>query len=499
MSRIKTRIVFSALLTAAALAAGCYRNDVPRAAGAPPATQAAAAAPQAAQPSKPPPVATSFPVGNLETAPQPVPQSSTRPAPPVPVRTLESLAAAAKASEFKLPPLEEGKIAAAGIRKLTGRHVTLYTDLPIAAEIDELPAVFDAAVPLWAEYFAVPPAQTADWQLVGCVMKDKDRFVGAGLYPERLPDFPHGYSQGSQFWLYDQPSGYYRRHLMLHEGTHCFMHRWLGGEGPPWYMEGIAELLATHRWANGTLALGVMPATKEELPYWGRVKIVKDEVAEGRGLTLQQIMLFDVRAHLRQEPYGWCWAAAAFLDQHPQTQAAFRELKSRSSDRTLDFSQQFLDRLKPQWPAISRDWTLFVQDCDYGYDFARAAVVHKAAQPLPAGGASVTVDAARGWQSSGIAVEAGKTYAISASGRFDVAQEPRPWPCEAGGVTIRYHAGRPLGMLLASVELAEATPVGAGITLMPAGSGTLYFKINEAASGLADNRGSLSVSVRPVP
>jgi hypothetical protein len=264
-------------------------------------------------------------------------------------------------------------------------------------------------------------------------------------------------------------------------------------------MEGIAELLATHRWTSGKLALGIMPATREELPYWGRVKIVKDELAAGRGLSLPQIMQYDSRAHLRQEPYGWCWAAAAFLDLHPLTQAKFRDLKSQSSDRTLDFSQKFVERLRPQWTAISEDWSQFVQECDYGYDFARAAVVHRPSVALPAAGATVTVDAARGWQSSGLVVEAGRRYEIAASGRFQVGNQPRPWPCEAGGVTIRYHAGRPLGQLLASVDLADAVTVGAGATLSPAASGTLYFKINEAAGGLADNSGGLSVSVRNSP
>jgi len=419
------------------------------------------------------------------------------PAPPVPLQTPAELAERAKAEEFALPALDEGKIAAAGIRKLAGRHITLYTDLPAGAEIEELPAAFDAAVPLWAAYFGVAADKLADWKLVGSVMSGKERFLGAGLYSERLPDFPHGYSQGGQLWLYDQPSGYYRRHLLLHEGTHCFMNRWLGGAGPPWYMEGIAELLATHRWGGGKLTLGIMPATKAELPYWGRVKIVKDELKDGRGLTLQQIMLFDAHAHLRQEPYGWCWAAAAFLDAHPLTQAAFRDLKLQVSDRSIDFSKKFLERLREQWPAIGQDWTLFVQECDYGYDFARAAVVYKPAQPLPASGTSVVVDVARGWQASGVTVEAGKSYSISATGRYEVAKQPQVWPCEAGGVTIRYHAGRPLGMLLASIDLRDFAEIGAAATLKPTRSGPLYFKINEATSGLADNSGTLSVSIRP--
>ena len=56
--------------------------------------------------------------------------------------------------------VDEAKVQAAGIRKLVGRHIVLYTDLPSKPEIDSLPAVFDKAVPQWAEYFGVDPAKT---------------------------------------------------------------------------------------------------------------------------------------------------------------------------------------------------------------------------------------------------------------------------------------------------------------------------------------------------
>ena len=249
------------------------------------------------------------------------------------------LAALARADEFDLPRLDEGRIRAAGIRRLEGKHITLYTDLPAAKDVDELPRVFDAAVPLWCGYFGIDPAKAAQWKLVGSVMKEKEPYVATELYPASLPDFPHGYSMGSQVWVYEQPSDYYRRHLLLHEGTHAFMARWLGGGGPPWYMEGMAELLGTHQWSGSKLTLGVMPKTREEVPYWGRVKIVKDDMAAGKGKSLQEIMQYDSRAHLQVEAYGWCWAAAAFLDQHPLTQAAFRELKADTRTRSLAFSR----------------------------------------------------------------------------------------------------------------------------------------------------------------
>jgi len=272
----------------------------------------------------------------------------------------------------------------------------------------------------------------------------------------------------------------------------------------------MGELLGTHRWQDGRLTLGVMPRTKDEVPYWGRVKIVKDELAAGRGMSLIDILRYDSRAHLRTEPYGWCWAAAAFFDQHPLTQEAFRALKADTSDWTVEFSKRFYERLKDRWPEITEDWQLFVHEIDYGYDVARAAVVRKPAAALPAGGAAITVAADRGWQASGFRVQAGQEYRLVARGRFEIKSDGGRWPCEAGGVTIRYAAGRPLGMLLAAVgdlegeppaktPLASPQPIGLAGAIKPERSGTLYLKINEPAGGLADSSGSLTVRLTPEP
>jgi hypothetical protein len=118
----------------------------------------------------------------------------------------------------------------------------------------------------------------------------------------------------------------------------------------------------------------------------------------------------------------------------------------------------------------------------------------------------VSVAADRGWQSAGVQLQAGKTYSISASGQFTVAGGEKPWSCEAGGVTIRYHNGRPLGMLLGAVRgdngqsspapLAAGQPIGLTGRFTPEESGTLYLSINEASSGLNDNRGALSISIQ---
>ena len=405
-----------------------------------------------------------------------------------------------------LPKIDDRQVQAIGIRKVVGKHLTLYTDLPAGQEVDELPAVFDLAVPQWCDYFAVDRAWLARWHVVGCVMTAKDRFQQAGLLPANVPEFLHGFQIGSQVWLREQPSAYYRRHLLLHEGTHAFMHEVLGGTGPPWYAEGMAELFGTHRWHDGQLTLRYLPRTREEVPEWGRVKIVRDDYAASRGLSLDEVMKYGPRAHLETGPYGWCWAATTFLDSHPRSQTKFRELRRNVKDSSLEFSRRFFKSLQTDWRDLAEEWQIIVAEIDYGYDVARAAVERKPAVPLPAKGITVRIAANRGWQSSGIQLAADKKYRIRAAGRFQIAGEPKPWWCEPGGVTIRYYQQRPLGMVLASVTddtqpLKEVTPlispepIGFDRTLTFRRAGTLYLRINESPAGLADNSGEIQVRI----
>jgi hypothetical protein len=413
-----------------------------------------------------------------------------------------------KLGEFPpLPRLDDAKLKAQGLRKLVGKHLTLVTDVA-EPEIDELTTIFDQAVPQWAKYFDVEIAKTESWQIVGYLLKDKDqatKFADAGCLPADLPPFLNGYQKGAEFWLYDQPT-YYRRHLLLHEGTHAYMAHFLGGGGPPWFSEGMAELLATHSWKNSKLLLNIMPAHKNDVPFWGRVKIVQLELAANRGMMPIDIMKYSNHAHLKTEPYGWSWAAAYFFDRHPLTNKAFRELNKNVSNRSLDFSRDFYNQLLPQWPAIQQDWQLFTTEIDYGYDLPRAIVLHTpAGEPLPAAGKKCKIAADRGWQSSGVAVEAGKTYRLTAGGRYQVAQQPQPWECEPNGITLRYYQGQPLGMLLAAVSdprdstgsLLKWQGVGSKTEFQAEKAGTLYFRVNENPAGLSDNAGHVAVEVEP--
>ncbi len=404
-------------------------------------------------------------------------------------------------------PSDEAKLRQAGIRSLAGAHLTLYTDLPPVGAVDELPRVFDQAVGQWCRYFQIPPERVARWRLTGYLMDDRERFRQAGLLPDDLPKFLPGLHKGHQLWLDNQPSDYYRRHLLLHEGTHGFMHWALGGVGPPWYAEGVAELLATHRWCDGQLKLGHFPATKEEVPHWGRIKIVQDELAARRGMTLGQVMSYDAEAYVRVEPYGWCWAAAALLDGHPSYQTRFRALASHVRMSGTELTSRCQHELGGDQRELDEQWQLFLTNMEYGYDFAREAVSYAPGLELPTQGAELAIAADRGWQSTGFRLRAGVPYHITASGRYQIAVQREIWWCEPGGVTIRYYRGRPLGMLVGQVRpdlpgpglspLTEPEPIGLSHTMKPDHDGTLYLRINDSPAEWSDNRGELRVSIVP--
>jgi len=401
-------------------------------------------------------------------------------------------------------PIDDAKVAAAGIRKITSQHLVLYTDVAEEADIEDLPEIFSIAVAQWCHYFGIDPLHVADWQMTGFLMQERNRFEGAGLLPADLPPFLNGYQRGMYLWAYQQPDAYYRRHLLLHEGVHGFMHQFLGGIGPPWYAEGMAELLATHRWQEGQIQVAYMPRDRSETPGWGRIRIVQDELQAGRGMMPISIMNYGPQAHLQNEPYGWCWALAAFLDGHPDYRERFRSLHHRI--RHADLTQACQELFASDWIDLNEQWQIFVVDLDYGYDLERAAVQRKPVTSLPPGGAAVVLDADRGWQSTGIRLEAGTTYRLTASGRYQVAQNNGVWWCEPGGVTIQYYRGQPLGLLVGAIRdesqpltglspLTRPEPVGLSLEWTPQTSGTLYLKINESPARLADNQGELTIRI----
>jgi hypothetical protein len=396
------------------------------------------------------------------------------------------------------------RLQAAGLRVLEGQHVRLVTDLAPSKAVDELPAVFDAAVPQWAAYFGMN-AEAVRGRWLAVVMADRQQVGALGLLPTDNVEFVNGYAKGYEFWLVEQPSDYYLRHLLLHEGTHAFMQTQLGGCGAPWYMEGMAELLGTHRWQDGRLELGVMPASREASPMWGRIKVIRDAAAAGDSWPLERVLAVDNSRSLEVDQYAWTWALAKLLDSHPRFQAPFRALREHVADPK--FNERFRAAFAESWSELDLEWNAYVAALDYGYDVPRMAMVHREASPIGDAGGRVKIVADRGWQSTGWQLLAGQSYRLSARGRYQIADDGRPWPCEPAGVTIEYHDGQPLGARLGALapgdgenaSFARPAIIGSGATLRPARDAVLYVRVNDSPAKLNDNAGELSLEIVLAP
>lgn len=409
------------------------------------------------------------------------------------------------------PQHDDARAAELGIQRYESRRLLLYADIdPEAAR--QLPPLMDRAFDALEAYFGpMPPARDgAAYQMTGYIMAERDRFLAAGMLPEQaLESLVHGVHRGQEFWMNEQEYDYYRRHLLIHEGTHCFMMVQPGHRPPVWYLEGMAEYFGTHRPNEEGVEFGVMPHDRERFVGFGRIEMIREAVEEGRLLSVTEVVRLTDADFVasRTEPYAWSWALCKFLDQHPRYRERFRQLAPHLVG--YDFDRLHHELFAPDLPILAVEWELFVRNIEYGYDIPRAAIDFLRGEPLPPGAAiAADVRADAGWQASGIWVEEGQPYELQADGEVVLAGQPKPWISQPHGISIRYSQGKPIGRLVAAIQ-SESPPgpngegalwhvidVGTESVVTPPASGTLYLRVNDFWSELSDNTGEYRVTVR---
>jgi hypothetical protein len=407
--------------------------------------------------------------------------------------------------------IDEERVRAAGIRRLFGKHLVIYTDVPSDDLIDELPGVFDLAVNQWCDVFAVAENRSARWKMRGYLMVDEnslEKFARAGLKPDSVPYFQAGFQRHHDLWLYLQPGDYYTRHLLIHEGTHAFMEWFLNGYGPAWYSEGMAELLGVHRWRDGKLKIGYQLNDRREAEYWGRVKRVREERGTVNAMSLSDVLNIPPNSFKDVRYYAWSWAGCQFLSNHPRSKADFKKLFHQTKLGPQGFNERLLRNLRDDWQILQRDWLLYVHEIDYGFDIERGRI-HEAKKAKS--GFQIRADV--GWQTA-VSVSKGDRIRVVGKGRFVVGKSigsdgnEHAWPCESNGITIQYNQGRPLGILLAGIldvdaaniesqvaGLKEPMLVGSQHEFVADRDGMLCFRINESPAKMNDNQGTLEVLV----
>lgn len=440
-----------------------------------------------------------------------------------------------------------------------GRYLRLITDLPDSPACDQWVAAFDAAVPQWLDYWGRDETSLSDWRVTVYVIADRTKFQRAGYLPDSLPPFEHGFQRRDQIWIYHQNADYYNRHLLLHEGSHALAWHLFGELGPPWFAEGTAEWLGTHRWPQTAEAaasarptvpdgfeVGIVPANRQSAGGWGRIELIRDQAAAGQVPSFLSVMQLDDTAHRSVQSYAWSWLAMLLCESYPEYQRALRaQLPTDDNDRSRSLRQlnrRLFGELRGDWQQLTARWSLLALDIDYGWqaEHQRFAWPRRLPPKLTAD-SEFSLATNRGWQPTPVRLEAGQTVELTASGRYLLRQKPaiaadysqqiiphvagtadrsptaadqtisqRPWHSEADGITIQHYRGRPLGQLIACLLPVDVDPnapylpqptvvaVGSSSQLTASGECLLLLKINEPPGEYGDNQGQLEIRVQPM-
>ncbi|MEZ6132708.1 MAG: hypothetical protein R3C59_28915 [Planctomycetaceae bacterium] len=427
------------------------------------------------------------------------------------------------------PDINEERLRQAGVQRYEGRRLILLSDLP-ADDVRHLPELADGLFTALEAHFGSLPEATdqSPFQVTGCLIGDEDRFRRAGLMPDEGFTFKHGRHRNYEFWMYNPKTDYYRRHLLLHEFTHCFMTCESGmlNIPPLWYIEGMAEFFATHQRRDDVVApepqmnYGVLPAGFEGFDGWGRISemrrsyqrhstVANEPMTMLNIAPLSEVMPRDVGPYFESDfHYASAWALCWMLNRHPTYRDAFRPLAQiRTQKPFRETVNSICDSLQPR---LSIDWLLFVEDLIEGYDTQRSWPQHAAdsvtISELTANGPlNRTLSAENGWQDTGLRLKPTESVRISCEGRYQINQTSKPWISEPQGVSIEYVRDLPLGQVIAILvgadgeSLSQCHSVGRTADITSSFAASLWLQINDTSNSRGNNTGHTQITLTAVP
>jgi hypothetical protein len=394
-----------------------------------------------------------------------------------------------------------------GFQQIKSEHMTLVTDLELNSELRNWPVYLDQAIEQWKQIFKPEPSKLLRLHATVYLVGDRTKWNGTGLLNE-VPFLQDGFQLGNKLYVVEQPSEFYRRMLFLHEATHWIMYEWLGGAGSPWLMEGMADYLSTHQLQNDRVSLGYFPVVAEEVPSWGRILQVQNSMQQNTAPRLSDILAFSDMRQRRMDRYCWSWAAVYFFDHHPEHGEDFRALYRGQLDYSLAASKQLKDLLADDWNKISIQWRCFLDDLEFGYSprlmlrWGDANLETLKSDQVR----RVSIQADRGWQSTGVVLEPGDKVSINASGSVKVMRfsNGESWLATPKGISVEYHRGNKLGALigvLAPLDVEQPSEVWSRVLVGSQGEfqatqrSCLLLRVNDSVAGVSDNSGEFAIEL----
>lgn len=426
---------------------------------------------------------------------------------------------AVHAAEFRLPDdrrkLDAATLNECGLQIVESRRLILVTDLPLDA-VRDLPPLADALFDELERQMGqlVPNMAGTDFQVTGFLIDAKERFEKANVLPPEQFAFRHGRHLGYQFWMNNQTSAYYRRHLLLHEFVHCFMMCEHGMQNIPplWFTEGIAEYFATHQLEKviSQSRFGILPPTVDGFEGWGRIAEIRDGSSatlrnNARSMSLEEVLHPATRSFADESNYAHAWAIVWLMRNHPNLKEPFADFNRVRTDQDFRTASDKIPAFT--WKRLAVIWPVFLDSVVEGFDVNRSfPTLGPEPKPWPksSGSPSVTQLASdQDWQSSGFVFSRGSTITLKCTGRYAVHDKPQPWISEPDGITIEYYLQHPTGRIMAMIVSPDGQFVTSRIrvgsettiTIPQEYDGELWLQINDSAAKRAGNSGSTEVRI----
>lgn len=151
----------------------------------------------------------------------------------------------------------------------TTPHYELYSEID-DPQTETIARMLEASWQAFGDYFHIDPILAAGQKQRVKLFVDYDSWQ-AGMIADGIVNPPTNaggyFDPGTRAaYLYQQPTQYYTRVLVLHEAAHQFhlLGRAKGHSPPSWYVEGIAEHISRHDWDGSCVRLGALPLLSQE-------------------------------------------------------------------------------------------------------------------------------------------------------------------------------------------------------------------------------------------
>ncbi|QDU46560.1 hypothetical protein Mal52_50810 [Symmachiella dynata] len=411
---------------------------------------------------------------------------------------------------------------AAGPRNYRSKNFIMHTDLP-KKEAEDLLKRMETMLRLISRYWGAPCRKTIECYVV----KDLQKWPPGSLHPRGVQSIAVGggvtLSQSQALLANDQiidadavVYAVAERGVPLHEAVHAYCALTFGRTGPTWYSEGMAEM--GNYWRQNDSSVKLEPIV---LQYLQNSEIKK----------LEEIVYGVQNSGDSWREYAWRWALCHLLANNPNYAKRFRPLGlALLNKQNVDFKQVY----GAMFQEILFEYEFFIQHLDQGLRSDLISFDWKRKFRKSRGNSRVRakISAGRGWQPSGLMVDAEIEYQYSVEGHWKLDKKgpeldadgnvilPPPTAEPAGNDNVIASAkpapekpadandsdtvpspGQLVGIVLIYDEdtgyrLSKPFNLGRYGTFTAPETGNLYLRCHDKWNEIADNSGTASVSIK---